>query len=196
MPSIGEAFDLAEELAETYNSRNVGEDIKLHIQLVALGAEIISSKIPEMNTRKAYILGLLHDVDKIIDEKEEFHGLSGYRMMMDKGYDDVAKICLTHSFTNKDFKITDFGYNQDDMQKCKEMISQLEYDDYARLIQLCDLLVNTFKFDDMRKRFVFIKNKYNVSIVSIKDKYRNALKLKYYFDKKCGCDIYKLLGVV
>lgn len=167
-----------------------------HCCLVACCAEIIASRLEDIDGRKAYILGLLHDYGKMISDAENlelFHGLTGYRTLMKMGFDEAARICLTHTFPNKDFKLSEYGYPE--MRKTKNILTKIEFDDYDCLIQLCDLLVNGLGFVKIKDRMLFVKNKYRLSSLVIKKKYREALLLKKYFDRRCGCDVYQLLGI-
>lgn len=204
MPSIKQALDLydnglakmKEEQPKFYFYQ--GRSFKSHCSLVACCAEIISSRIADIDGQKAYMMGLLHDYGKMVEDADNinrFHGLTGYEAMNELGYDELAKTCLTHTFVNKDFKVAEFNYPQKDLQRVKKLLSKMEYDDYDRLIQLCDLLVLGFDFKNIKERMIFVKNKYHLNTIIIKNKYREALRLKRYFDEKCGCDIYRLLGV-
>lgn len=81
---------------------------------------MIASRIDSIDGQKAYILGLLHDYGKMVrdaDNKEYFHGLTGYHEMNRLGFDDVARVCLTHTFPDKDFKYTEYSYPE--MRKTK-----------------------------------------------------------------------------
>ena len=53
-----------------------------------------------MDAEKAYVLGLLHDIGRKFGVRHLGHVSDGYRFMMSLGYDEAAKICLTHSFNN------------------------------------------------------------------------------------------------
>lgn len=173
---------------------------RTHATLVAFCAEIIASKIPELDCRDAYILGLLHDYGKlvIVEEKgKDFHGISGYEALLKMGYDDSARICLTHSFPNKDFAISDYAsYPKTEIIKAKKLLNNIEYNDYDRLIQLSDMFTTGIGIINLKDRMLFLQDKYHISPLIIKQKYRTALKLKAYFDEKCDCDIYKLLGII
>ena len=81
------------------------DEYVFHTQGIAFVARIIASHIPDMNPEKAYICGLLHDYGKKYDEKltGKFHGQTGYEELLKLGYDECARICLTHSFPNKSF---------------------------------------------------------------------------------------------
>lgn len=71
----------------------------------------------------------------------------------------------------------------------------MELDDYDKLISLCDLLVSNCEYGKIKERMRYIKQKYKVSSLIIKKRYKDFLMLKRYFDEKCGMDIYTLLGI-
>lgn len=202
-PRISEAFSLLDVLVDSYSKQyeegSVAPSLlRQHSLLVATCAEILATKIPGMDTKKAYTLGLLHDYGKVVDERtcNLFHGLCGYMIMSQLGFDEVAKICLTHTFIDKDFKYDDYiTYPKEELQECKKILKGIEYDDYDRLIQMSDMMVTVVGFKSLRERMNFIRNKYKLCPLTIKNKYRQVLKLKSQFDKLCGCDIYRLLGL-
>ena len=201
-PTIKQALNLFDsgmalmDKEQAYYSFYKGKSFRSHCCLVACCAEIIASRLDNIDCQKAYIFGLLHDYGKMVrdaENKEYFHGLTGYEEMIKLGYDEVARICLTHTFTKRDFKYTEYNYPE--MRKTKELLSKIDYNDYDRLIQLCDLLVVGMGFSKIKDRMIFIKDKYRVSNIQIKHLYRQALGLKNYFDRRCGCNIYRLLGI-
>ena len=194
-PSMEEAFELFNESFMSYEKRRPDSHYDEHCTSVAACAEIIASSTKDLNPQKSYILGLLHDYGKIIDEKEAFHGNTGHNLMIKKGYNPVAKICITHSFPNKEFKIKDYNYDKDELKKSKALLDNMEYDDYDRLIQLSDLLVINLAFVPIKERIINIQTNYDVAPSIAKKKYKEAMHLKKYFDNKCGIDIYKLLGL-
>lgn len=57
----------------------------------------IASACGDMDVEKAYILGLLHDIGRKFGVRHLGHVYDGYVYMKSLGYDEVAKICLTHS---------------------------------------------------------------------------------------------------
>lgn len=202
-PKVADAFSLLDILIDGY-SKQYEEDsvapslLRQHSLLVATCAEILATKIPNMDSKKAYALGLLHDYGKVVDEKANklFHGLCGYKIMNKIGYDEVAKICLTHTFIEKDFDADDYiSYPKSEVKECKKLLAKIEYDEYDRLVQLSDMMVTVVGFKTLKERMRFIRDKYKLCNLTMKKKYRTVLKLKEHFDKLCGCDIYKLLGI-
>ena len=176
-----------------------------HSKLVAEAAERIASLISDMDAEKAYIYGILHDYGKYfgdVENKNTFHGLVGYEKLIEMGYPDIAKINLTHTFVSKEFTIEEYSaYNQKDMIKTKELVDALEFDDYDKLLQLCDLLPKKFDrcevegYEGIEKRFERIERVYNIPQKTARKKVQEAIGLKEYFEQKCGCNIYELLGI-
>lgn len=75
-----------------------------HCRVAAYAAEKIALSCG-MNGEKAYVLGLLHDIGRKFFVRDLGHIYNGYRYMQSLGYFAVAKICLTHSFPNRDLDI-------------------------------------------------------------------------------------------
>ena len=71
-----------------------------HSLTAAHCAEKIAAACGDMDAEKAYVLGLLHDIGRKFGVRHLGHVSDGYRFMMSLGYDEAAKICLTHSFNN------------------------------------------------------------------------------------------------
>ena len=117
--------------------------------------------------------------------------------MTDLGYHDSARICLTHSFSIRDlnsFASIELGNDctKEEVKFIEDYLSSVQYNDYDRLIQLCDYL----SFHDgpahIEKRFVDIALRNGFTGYTL-DKWRALLSIKDDFDKLCGCDIYSLI---
>lgn len=201
-PSLEVAKEIIEDILkyreENFPHRPLNDGYLGHIQNVALSAKKIAEATKTLIPEKAYVLGLLHDCGKRKKESEaqKFHGREGYEYMLEQGYPDVARISLTHTFPNKDFDIHSIGYPIEWMEWVKSKLKYIEYDDYDRLIQLCDKISEGQKIVKLEDRVAGIIKRYNLS----EDKYNNLLKdgieLKNYFDNICGQDIYKIIGLV
>ena len=50
---------------------------------------------------KAYVLGLLHDIGRRFGKRHLGHVSDGYSYMMSLGYEEVARVCLSHSFNDQ-----------------------------------------------------------------------------------------------
>ena len=150
-----------------------------------------------IDAEKAYILGLLHDYGKRNNEFESniFHGLEGYREMMRMGYGEVARICLTHTFRDKDFSNEEYNYPDQWLNESRNLLRQYDYDDYDLIVQYADLFfegLNIVKLDD---RIAAIAARYKISPQQLKNLSDSAFNLKKQIDFRCGCDSYQILGI-
>ena len=111
---------------------------------------------------------------------------------MSLGYDEVAKICLTHSFNHKD--ISAYVGNHDTSKEETELIidrlNYTEFDDYDYLIQLCDAISGSDGVMDIIDRMNDVKRRYGDYN---QDKWNLNIQLKDYFEKKMGKDIYSVV---
>lgn len=150
-----------------------------------------------LDCHKAKILGLFHDYGEFIERTVPgtFHGTAGYDEMMKLGYDEVARVCLTHSFWEGIFSPKHFVYDKKEIERAKELISKMELDDYDYLIQLSDMLCCHRKFVRLEDRIDYIIKKYNRNPKEAESMKKAAEKLKKRFDKLCGQDIYELLEI-
>lgn len=173
------------------------DEYRFHTLGVAKAAEAIAAHIEGMDCDKAYVLGLLHDYGKRISERTEgrFHGREGYEAMQEMGYPEVAKICLTHTFPNKNFSEDEFSYPQDWQDWSRKTLSELEYNDYDYLIALCDKFFEGMSMVSIAKRVKGIVQRYGLAPSQEKILIEGAMRLKEYFDRKTGCDIYDILGI-
>ena len=100
IPTMEEAY---EKLREA-ESMNPGRWVA-HSENVAKAASLIAKKVETMDENKAYILGLLHDIGRRVGYVGKRHIWEGYKYTKEMGWDEVARICLTHSFPVKDIDI-------------------------------------------------------------------------------------------
>lgn len=178
------------ELASTLNP---GPWIS-HSQSVAENARLIAAKIPHLDADQAFVLGLMHDIGRRFDSTDILHVLDGYRHMMGMGHPDIARICLTHSFPYQDIEAFSGPLNCSEAEKdfLADYIKNAAYDDYDRLIQLCDALSLPNGACIMEKRLVDVALRHGFTDITI-TKWKAFMHLKSYFDQLCGCNIYTLL---
>lgn len=191
VPTIAEAEKLLNE-AEKLNS---GLWVA-HNKTTGFCARTIAEKCDNLNADIAYVLGLLHDIGRREGVTDMRHIIDGYRFMKSLGYDDSARICLTHSFPYKDINSYN-GQNdcsEEDTRFIQGFIKNAEYNDYDKLIQLCDAI----SFPDgptyIEKRLVDVVLRRGFNDLTI-PKWKVFLKLKDYFDNKTQTNIYKIVGI-
>ena len=169
-----------------------------HSYSVANNARRIAQKVPGLDSDKAYVMGLLHDIGRRVGVTGILHVFDGYDYLMSLGEPELARICLTHSFPSKDVN-TFFGKydcTEEQIAFLKAYLENTEFDDYDILIQLCDAVSLPNGACIMEKRFVDVALRYGVQDYTTK-RWRAYLELKKYFDSLCGCDVYTLLpGIV
>ena len=163
-----------------------------HSRVTAECAEKIAVECSTMEPDKAYIVGLLHDIGRRFGKSQFGHIVDGYNYMVDLGYDDVAKICLTHSFPIKDISTYIGNYDvPDHIVKAMDIkLSAMEYDDYDRLIQLSDCLAMPEGIVNISERMADVARRYGY----YSDAKREAnYRLKEYFEKKMNRNIYEVI---
>jgi len=154
-------------------------------------AKYISEKVNHLDHDKAYILGTLHDIGRRVGIVSiPKHVCEGYKYSMTKGWDEIAQICMTHSYPIKE---DDFNHDlNSDEQVIFEYIKNNDFDDYDRLIQLCDALALSNGFCLIEKRFVDVTRRYGVTPTTIQ-RWDKTFEIKEYFEHLMGCSIYNVL---
>ena len=163
-----------------------------HSRTTAHCAEKIAQLCDDMDANKAYILGLLHDIGRKFGVRHLGHVSDGFTYMMKLGYDEVAKICLTHSFNNQSLNeyIGKFDTTAEEYELIESQLQAVIFDEYDRLIQLCDALAGAEEVLDIELRMEDVKQRYGSYP---KDKWDRNIELKKHFENKSGKNIYELV---
>ena len=187
IPTRAEAERLLKE-AESCNPGQWGD----HSRVAAHCAEKIAAACEGMDAEKAYVLGLLHDIGRKFGVSHMKHISDGYTYMLSLGYDEVAKICLTHSFSIQNIHdyIGRFDIEDDKVRELEQALAAAEYDDYDRLIQLCDSLAGSEGVLDTEERMNDVKRRYGSYP---QEKWDANIRMKAYFEEKAGRDIYEVV---
>ena len=184
LPTKAEAESLLIE-AENCNPGPWGN----HSRITASCAEKIARECGNLDPEKAYILGLLHDIGRKFGIRHLGHVSDGYSYMLSLGYDEVARICLTHSFNTKtiDDYIGKFDTTQEELKILQEALASVSFDDYDRLIQLCDALAGSDGVLQIEERMSDVKRRYGTYP---QEKWDQNLAIRKYFEEKMGKDVY------
>ena len=188
-PSREEAEALLEE-ALPHNPGPWGD----HSRTAAHCAESIAKASGGiLDPDKAYVLGLLHDIGRRYGKRHLGHVSDGYSYMMRLGYDEVARVCLSHSFNDQ--SLADYVGNRDTSPEETALIENglatMVYDEYDRLIQLCDSLAGAEGVLDIEERMLDVKRRYGAYP---QHKWDINLALKAHFEALCGeRDIYEIV---
>ncbi len=160
-----------------------------HSRITAHCAEKIAGLCDGLYAEKAYVLGLLHDIGRKFGVRHLGHVSDGYTYMKALGYDEVAKVCLTHSFHNQSTKdyIGKFDTSDEELELINHALAKVVMDDYDRLIQLCDSMAGSECVLDIEERMSDVKRRYGYYP---QEKWDANIRLKRYFEEKTGKDIY------
>lgn len=182
--------EVAEELLRDGEACNPGAWGE-HSRTAAMCAERIAAACGDMNPEKAYVLGLLHDIGRKFGVRHMGHIYDGYHYMNRLGYDEVARICLSHSFSVQRLEdyIGKWDITKEQQEELRFLLGKMVYDEYDLLIQVCDSLAGT-EVMDMEERMADVRRRYGAYP---QDKWDRNLELKKYFEEKMRQDIYKVV---
>ena len=192
IPELAEAERLLNE-AEAKNPGGWAD----HARYVALAAKNIAEVHPDLDPETAYILGLLHDIGRQEGSTGMKHILDGYTFLEGLGYSDAARIALTHSYPLQDIKAGSGRWDGSDEELAfvETFLNGVKYDDYDRLLQLCDALAWPSGFVMIEKRLVDVALRLGINDMTV-EKWRAFLALQEYFEKAIGRSVYSVLPEV
>ncbi len=189
--------DEAEKLLIWATKQNAGPWTE-HCRAVARAAETIAHK-SSLDPDRAYVSGLLHDIGYYgyhNGKGRTCHIYLGYELMLKKGYEKVARICLSHSFPHQDIRAyggSDMNCTDKELAVITAFLSETTYNDYDKLIQLCDCLGTAQGICLMEKRMLDVSRRNGFDGFTVR-RWDSFLALKDCFDKMCGTNIYNLFN--
>jgi len=187
----------AELLLQSGHDENPGP-WAAHCKITARAAETVASKCG-MDAERAYISGLLHDIgySEFRDYKgRSSHIILGHDRMLCYGYGAIARICLSHSFPLKNIGAyggKDTNWSEAEKGNLIQFLSDTDFDDYDKLIQLCDALATAEGVCLMEKRMMGVVRRHGFSEFTVL-KWEATFALKDYFDDLCGQNIYNFFA--
>lgn len=169
---------------------------KNHSYAVAEAAEKIAVEMQKngcnINPEHAFVHGLLHDIGRREGVTYMRHVYTGYKYFHEMGFEKTAQICLTHSFNLKiiDDYIGKIDVDEKEYEEIKQLLSQAEYDDYDRLIQLLDSTCGADGTVDLEKRMSDVRNRYGCYPEA---KWNKNFELKEYFENLMHKNLYEVI---
>ena len=165
-----------------------------HSRYTAQACENIAVRCDGMSPDTAYCYGLLHDIGRYAGVTSEKHLIDGYRFCMERGWEKAAQICISHAFMIQDIStsIGTFDVTEEDYKFMEHFVKNAVYDDYDRLVQLCDSLALPSGFCLLEKRFVDVALRYGTPPV-MAERWRRTLEIRDMFEEKINGSIYELL---
>jgi len=188
-PTIKEAEELL-TWAEAQNPGLWGD----HSRYTALACKKIAIRCENLDPDKAYVYGLLHDIGRYKGVAHIRHSLEGYLLCKERGWDEIARICITHSFILQDAKagVGSWDIQIEYEQLMKEIIEASIHNDYDKLVQLADALAMADGFCVLEQRLVDVVMRYGFTDYTI-GRWQKVFELKDYFEKLINVNIYHVL---
>ncbi len=165
-----------------------------HSRNVGLAARRIAAVCPTLDEQQAYLCGLLHDIGRRNGVSAMRHTIDGYDYAMANGWPRIARVCLTHSFPTRDADadIARRDITEEQYQFIKQYLQQTEYDEYDKLIILCDALADADGFCLLEKRLVDTSRRYGLYPFTL-DRWNSTFAYKEHFEALIGASVYTLL---
>ncbi len=188
---------LAERLLEEAAHNNPGPWVN-HARHVAQAAEIIARASRELDVEAAYVMGLLHDIGRQEGPSGMHHILDGYHFLHQRGYEDAARICLTHSFPIKDphAGADDWDGKEQEFQFILDYLKSIDYNHYDYLIQLCDAVCLPEGFCLLEKRMVDVVLRHGFNEYTLQ-RWNAFFAVQRKIEKLIDESVYRLLpGVI
>ena len=164
-----------------------------HCRVVARIAEAIA-KESGLDTHRAYVSGLLHDIGRYEGVSGLHHIYAGYEIMKRRGYNVIAEICLSHSYPYQDigaYSGGDWDCTPDELRVITSFLSGTVYNDYDKLIQLGDAMGMAEGVCLIDVRILNVVRRYGFNDFTLR-KWESIFSLKGYFDKICQKNVYDL----
>jgi hypothetical protein len=193
IPTLAEAESF---LAEA-ESMNPGPWVQ-HSRNVALAARLVAERHTRLDPRAAFILGLLHDIGRREGAYHIRHLFDGYYFLKELGHENAARICLTHSFPIADIDVYNgnLDCSTEELDFLRDYLAQVEFDDYDRLITICDGVAPPEGFCLLEKRMVDVALRYGINQHTLTG-WRARFQIQAELQDAIGCSLYRLLpGIV
>jgi hypothetical protein len=183
----------AERELAAANARNPGPWSD-HSRYAAQACERIAARCTGLDADTAYVLGLLHDIGRRCGRCLDHHMPEGFRYCKAMGWDKPAQICITHGYMlqGNTAGLGDSDLTPQDRDLIAQIVSNAVYDDYDRLVQMCDSLAVPTGFCLLETRFVDVALRYGTPPITV-PRWQKIFEIKAYFEAQISCSIYDLL---
>lgn len=161
-----------------------------HCIYVGIAAGRIAEKLG-LDIDYAISLGYIHDVGRKISHPN--HVIDGYHYMVEYGYIEEARSCLTHSFIdNNIYNAADkVSGPQERFDFMNGFLHSVELTLYDNIVQMCDLFCLETGFTTVEKRMLDIYVRKGVYDTT-KPHFYKVMELKKRLEDKMGCSLYEL----
>ena len=178
----------AKELLEGANKMNPGGWYE-HSLVVGKVAHKLAKALGE----KAEAFGYIHDVGRRVGRCNLKHVYEGYKYLSSLGYEDAARICLTHSFFENKVEgvIGTWDVKEEEKEFVKKYIENTEFDIYDKIIQMSDCIALSTGVTTLERRMTDVFFRYGFNEYT-EYNFRIRLELQDNLEEKLGYPIYRL----
>jgi len=108
-----------------------------HSRYAAEAAYSIANRHPKIDSEVAFVMGLLHDIGRREGVTDVRHAIDGYNFLYGQGYEDAARVCITHMFPIPDVNTVTgrWDCSDEELEFVKDYLANIEFTVYDRLIQ-------------------------------------------------------------
>ncbi|WBW94696.1 HD domain-containing protein [Oceanirhabdus sp. W0125-5] len=187
----------ARELLEEGGRLNPGQWVG-HCINAGLAARNIAKECEGLDENKAQAFAMIHDIGRRVGRTGMRHTLEGYNYLIELGFEDAARICLTHSHPTGDMMdgCGEWDCDEEEKEFVREFLDKKKFDDYDLLCQLADALALDDGFLLIEKRLVGVSMRHGFNDYTLR-KWKKVFENKEYFERKIGKSIYDVLpGVI
>lgn len=181
----------AKELLEEANKMNPGGWYE-HSLVVGKVAHKLAKALGE-DAEKAEAFGYIHDVGRRVGRCNLKHVYEGYKYLSSLGYEDAARICLTHSFFENKVEgvIGTWDVKEEEKEFVKKYIENAEFDIYDKIIQMSDCIALSTGVTTLERRMTDVFFRYGFNEYT-EYNFRIRLELQDNLEEKLGYPIYRL----
>lgn len=142
---------------------------------------------------KAMAFGYVHDIGRRVGVCKLKHIYEGYKFLTELGYDDAARICLTHSFfvPKADYVIGSWDTSEENQKFVEDYINNTEFDIYDKIIQMADSISLATGVTILERRMVDVFFRYGFNEFT-EYNLKIRLRLQAELEEKLGYPIYRL----
>lgn len=160
-----------------------------HSIYVGQAAGRIADKLG-VNEDYATALGYIHDIGRKIAHPN--HPILGYQYMIEHGFIEEARSCITHNFIDNDINLTAGGGPRGENAKfIQKFLGSIKLTIYDNIIQLCDLFCLETGFTTVEKRLLDITKRKGIYPNS-EQHLKKTLELKNKLESMMDCPLYSL----
>lgn len=192
VPTLTQAQQMLQDAADL----NPGPWVDHSLYVAA--ARTLAEHHPDLDPEQAYIYGSVHDIRRRAGVHDLRHILDGYHDLTGQGFEQAARICMTHSFPLQDVDAEAGVWNctADEKALVVSCLGPVTFNEYDRLLQLCDALALPSGFCLLEKRFVDVVRRPGFNARTLQ-KWEAWLTLGRSFSQVVGGSVYAHLpGVV